>query len=223
MACESRRSAWEKLACENSFWALLLSAKASRLSLATDESSSPPHNNNWTMMWAARAGVPQCPTITGLGRATRLGPEPQRPKQPQDLTVRFGGARAKSVSKVSREPCLRHVRFVQTLISKISLSLSFLSALIILLIPLFFDTPFPFALPFLIHHLRDHNNDDDDDSLIISNGLRLPASQILQINLTLTLPSIIFAVSFPPSTLICLAFWYHSQFFIFYIHISYYI
>nr|POF23526.1 nadp-dependent malic enzyme [Quercus suber] len=61
-------------------------------------------------MWAARAGVPQCPTITGLGRATRLGPEPQRPKQPQDLTVRFGGARAKSVSKVSREPCLRHVR-----------------------------------------------------------------------------------------------------------------
>lgn len=49
-----------------------------------------------------------------------LGPEPHRPKQPQDLTTMFGGAIPARVSRVSNDPWRLQVRLVQTRISDVS-------------------------------------------------------------------------------------------------------
>lgn len=112
---ESKSWAWEKLHLPISSSALFLKASASRLLLHASEESSQPHISDMTS--AARAAVPQWPTKMASGRTTRLGPAPQRPRQPQELTEIWGGAIPVRIWRVSIEPCLRHVLFTQTLIS----------------------------------------------------------------------------------------------------------
>lgn len=137
---ERKNSAWEKLLlCRSSFRALFLNASASKLlfaivsmfllALAPSEFETPPprrrlSSTSATRTSTARAVVPQWATKVAAGSATRLGPAPQRPKQPEDLTATLEGARAVRVSRVWKEPCLRQVRLVHTLISLIWMSSS---------------------------------------------------------------------------------------------------
>ena len=100
-------SIWER--------ALLVSAKAERASAtAEDEEASLPSPHRLNKISAAREGVAQWRRKRPWGRATRFGPEPHRPRQPQGLTWSWGGARDVSVSRIWNEPCFRQVRFVQT-------------------------------------------------------------------------------------------------------------
>lgn len=97
MTCESRSSASVKFRLANSISALFLKASASKQVFG---SWPPAPANRVAMTSAARAAVPQWPTMRPSGRTTRLGPPPHRPKHPQDFTATFGGARPDRVSRV---------------------------------------------------------------------------------------------------------------------------